>query len=57
VFRVTEMEAALEKNFSPDAISKITIDQKKMLSDIHASPAYRANLVQVMARRAVAAIA
>jgi carbon-monoxide dehydrogenase medium subunit len=57
VFRATEMEAALEKNFSPDAISKIAIDQKKMLSDIHAAPAYRANLVQVMARRAVAAIA
>jgi carbon-monoxide dehydrogenase medium subunit len=57
VFRATDMEAALEKNFSADAIAKIAVDQKKMLSDLHAGTAYRANLVQVMARRAVGAIA
>jgi carbon-monoxide dehydrogenase medium subunit len=57
VYRASDMEAALEKNFSPDAIANISVDPGKMLSDIHASPAYRANLVQVMAKRAVAAIA
>ena len=32
-----------------------TIDASGMLSDIHGSAAYRANLVKVMAKRAVAA--
>lgn len=55
VFRATEMEKALEKNFSADAIAGIKVDAKGLNSDIHASPEYRAHLVNVMARRAVAA--
>jgi aerobic carbon-monoxide dehydrogenase medium subunit len=55
VFRATDMEKALEKNFSADAISGIKIDARGLNGDIHASPEYRAHLVNVMARRAVAA--
>ena len=54
VFRVSEMEAALARSFTPDAIKDITIPQEGLNSDIHASAEYRAHLVGVMARRAVA---
>ncbi|HEX3864382.1 MAG TPA: xanthine dehydrogenase family protein subunit M [Stellaceae bacterium] len=57
VFRVPEMEAALAKSFKPDAIQDIVIPQDDLNSDIHASAEYRAHLVNVMARRAVAACA
>jgi aerobic carbon-monoxide dehydrogenase medium subunit len=53
VFRQKEMEAALSKNFSPDAIKDIKQPDKGLNSDIHASAEYRAHLVNVMARRAV----
>jgi carbon-monoxide dehydrogenase medium subunit len=49
------MEKALEKNFSADAIAGIAVNAKGLNSDIHASPEYRAHLVNVMARRAIAA--
>ncbi|HEY1796416.1 MAG TPA: xanthine dehydrogenase family protein subunit M [Stellaceae bacterium] len=55
VFRVPEMEAALGKSFSADAIKDIAIPEDGLNSDIHASAEYRAHLVNVMARRAVAA--
>ena len=57
VFRVPEMEAALASNFTPDAIKDIQIPADGLNSDIHASAEYRAHLVNVMARRAVAACA
>ena len=57
VFRVAEMEAALAKSFTPDAIKDIAIKDDGLNSDIHASAEYRAHLVTVMARRAVAACA
>lgn len=55
VFRVAEMEAALAKDFSPDAIAGIAVPAGGLNSDIHASAEYRAHLITVMARRAVAA--
>ena len=57
VFRVPAMEAALAGSFTPDAIKDIAIPQDGLNSDIHASAEYRAHLVNVMARRAVAACA
>ncbi|MGE0260528.1 MAG: xanthine dehydrogenase family protein subunit M [Alphaproteobacteria bacterium] len=57
VFRVTQMESALAGNFSPDAIKDIQVPADDLNSDIHASAEYRAHLVNVMARRAVAACA
>ena len=54
VFRHTAMEQALSANFSPDAIANINTPADGMNSDIHASAEYRAHLVGVMAKRAVA---
>ena len=54
VFRVPAMEAALTKSFSPDAISGIAVGADGLNSDIHGSAEYRAHLVGVMAKRAVA---
>lgn len=55
VFRQAEMEAALAKNFDPSAIASIKVDASELNSDIHGSVEYRAQLVSVMAKRAVAA--
>ncbi|MFI4948274.1 MAG: FAD binding domain-containing protein [Alphaproteobacteria bacterium] len=55
VFRVPAMEAALARSFTADAIKDIQIPDTDLNSDIHASAEYRAHLVNVMARRAVAA--
>ena len=57
VFRVAEMEAALDGGFSPDAIAGIGVFPDRLNADIHASAEYRANLISVMAQRAVAAAA
>ncbi len=54
VFRHTSMEQALTANFSPDAIAGIATPADGLNSDIHASAEYRAHLVGVMAKRAVA---
>jgi carbon-monoxide dehydrogenase medium subunit len=55
VFRASEIEAALSRGFDPAALQGVTIPADGMMSDLHASSEYRANLVVVMARRAVAA--
>ena len=54
-FRHEGMEAALNGDFSPGAISGVSVDGDGLLSDLDASAAYRAHLVKVMARRAVEA--
>jgi len=56
VFRWPEAEAALSANLSADALNGLSVEAGAMLSDIHGSGPYRANLVSVMARRAVAAL-
>lgn len=55
VFRVGAMEAALESSFTPDAIAAIKVSSENLSSDIHADAEYRAHLVTVMAKKAVAA--
>lgn len=54
VFRQTAMETALSANWSPDAVAGIKQDADGLNSDIHGSAEYRAHLVTVMAKRAVA---
>jgi carbon-monoxide dehydrogenase medium subunit len=56
VFRIEEMETALQKNFTADAIASIALDGAEFNEDIHASAEYRAHLVNVMARRSVTAM-
>ncbi len=56
VFRWTEAETALSSDFSADALGGLTADGSEMISDLHGTGAYRAHLVGVMTRRAVAAI-
>jgi carbon-monoxide dehydrogenase medium subunit len=55
VFRVAAMEQALAARFAPEALDGITVPADDLLSDSEASAEYRAHLVTVMARRAVAA--
>jgi aerobic carbon-monoxide dehydrogenase medium subunit len=54
VFRHTEMETALAGNWSADAIAGVVTPADGLNSDIHASAAYRAHLIGVMAKRAIA---
>lgn len=53
VFRWKAAEDALAKSFSADALKGLTVDKNGMMGDIHGSAEYRANLVAVMARRAM----
>lgn len=57
VFRHTEMEKALSASFSPDALSGIKTPADGLNGDIHASAEYRAHLIGVVAKRAVAQVA
>ncbi|MBI4206534.1 MAG: xanthine dehydrogenase family protein subunit M [Betaproteobacteria bacterium] len=57
VFRWQEAEAALGKNLSPAALEGLTVEAEGLNEDMHATREYRANLVAVMAKRAVAKIA
>lgn len=55
VFRVPEMEAALSSSFAPESVAGIAVDPSMLMADMHATSEYRANLVRVMAKRAVQA--
>ena len=55
VFRHEGLEAALGSDFSAGAVDGVAISADGLMSDIHASAEYRANLIKVMAKRAVAA--
>lgn len=54
VFRHADAEAALSGDFSESAAAGVSASADGLMSDIHASAEYRANLVNVMTRRAVA---
>ena len=53
VFRHQEMESALSATYSSDALSTVEISSDGLISDLHASPEYRANLIKEMTKRAV----
>jgi|GEM_PF-3390452 len=55
VFRHEGLEAALAGNWSADALAGVSIDPTDLMADLHATAEYRANLVKVMAKRAVSA--
>ncbi|MBC7377705.1 MAG: xanthine dehydrogenase family protein subunit M [Burkholderiaceae bacterium] len=54
VFRHKGLEDALTKSFTPAAAAAVKVDDSDLSSDIHASAAYRANLINVQTQRAVA---
>jgi len=55
VHRHEGMEEALQADWSADAIAGCDVDEGAVLSDLHGDATYRANLVKVMAKRAVEA--
>jgi carbon-monoxide dehydrogenase medium subunit len=57
VFRWKEAEAALAKSIAVDAVSGLRMKPDDLNQDIHGSREYRANLVNVLTKRAVAQIA
>lgn len=54
VFRAGALESALKTNFAPEAARTVKIPADDLNTDLHASAAYRAHLIPVLAARAVA---
>ncbi len=55
VYRHKGLEAALDKKFDASSVDAVKVDAKGLMSDMHATAAYRAALIKVMAKRAVTA--
>jgi carbon-monoxide dehydrogenase medium subunit len=55
VFRVPHFEDALKTRFNPKVLEGLAVDPDGLSTDIHADAVYRAHLINVLARRAVAA--
>jgi carbon-monoxide dehydrogenase medium subunit len=55
-YRERAIESALSRRLEPGALDEVDIDFSRFNSDMHASAEYRANLLRVMARRAVEAL-
>ncbi len=54
VFRVASFEEALKKRFAPKSLDGLTVPATGLAGDIHGSAEYRAHLIGVLAKRAVA---
>ena len=54
-FRLPAFERALAAGFGPDALAGLTVSAQGLRDSLHASAQYRAHLIAVLARRAVAA--
>ncbi len=57
VHRWTAAEEALSANFDPSALDGLSVPADGMIADLHGTKEYRAHLVGVMTKRAVAAAA
>ena len=55
VFRWSEAEKALSSDFSAKAVDGLSVSAENMIADLHGTAAYRAHIVGVMTKRAVAA--
>jgi len=53
VFRHAGLEAALSANWSAAAADGVSVDSDGLMSDMHGSADYRANLIKVLTKRAV----
>jgi aerobic carbon-monoxide dehydrogenase medium subunit len=53
VFRHQGLEQALAKSFTSEAAAAVKIDAGNLSADLHASAAYRANLISVLTQRTV----
>ena len=56
VFRHAGLEAALSADFSAAAVDGVSVSADGLLEDMHGTAAYRANLIKVLTKRAVAAM-
>jgi carbon-monoxide dehydrogenase medium subunit len=54
-FRATPLESKLDMKFAPESCDGVALPAAGLNNDVHASAEYRAHLVTVLARRAVAA--
>jgi aerobic carbon-monoxide dehydrogenase medium subunit len=54
VFRLSEAETRLAARFAPEALEGLLVSEHGLNTDIHASAEYRAHVIAVMAKRAVA---
>ena len=57
VFRHAGLEAALNASFTPQSAASVKISADDCSADLHASAAYRANLISVLTQRAVTQLA
>jgi carbon-monoxide dehydrogenase medium subunit len=57
VFREERFEQALAAQWSAEVLADLPADASNLMADLHADEEYRANLVKVMAKRAVASAA
>jgi len=53
VYRHAGLEAALSADWSTAAIDAVEVSADGLMSDLHGTAAYRANLIKVMAKRAL----